>query len=226
MKVNLKAALTVATMSFFIALPAHAQFGGLSLPGAGGGGGGFGDTAKEYSANIITGMVNSVRGIKFVQDALGKKAEAEQLEAIAKEIESKKEPSAEANEHAAKAIADNPVNRDALKGIKSVEGKKYMALATKHMIVAGVYNSKAAASASALASKTPGPMDALSAPSLLDAAKVTINSGPATIKNTGEYLSALTDYSSQNGIPRPSATECQELASKTDPNAAKNASQF
>ena len=228
MRISIRPFLTAALLSLIVVVPAHAQLGGIGVPGIGGGSGGgsFGSSAKEYSVNVVTGMLNSVRGVENVQLALGNKTAAETLEATAKEIEGMKEPNSAALEHSAQAIADNPVDRTALANVKSVEGKKFLAIATKHMMVAGVYNAKAASSASTMAGQKPGPADALSAPAILEAAKVTVTSGPTTIKNTASYLSALTDFMSTNKMPAPSQAECAELAGKTDPNAKQAGTNF
>jgi len=228
MRFSIRPVITAALMSLVLVAPAHAQFGGASVPGLGGGGGGgnFGATAKTYTANVVTGMLNTVRGVENVQQALGKKQEAERLEAIAKEIEQMKTPSSDTIEKASAAVASDPIDRTALTNVKSAEGKKLLANATANMMVATVYNAKAASSASALAGMKPGISDASSAPALLDAAKATATAGPTTIQNTATYLSALTDFLSKNNIPTPSQSVCQDLAQKTDPDAKSAGTKF
>jgi len=221
MRLSIRPIVTAALLSLLVIAPAHAQFGGMSVPGVGGGGGGnFGATAQAYTVNVVTGMLNTVRGVENVQLALGKKQEAEKLEAIAKEIAGMKTPSSDIIQQAATAIAADPVDRTALTNVKSAEGKKFLATATANMMVATVYNAKAASSASALAGMKPGISDVSSAPALLDAAKATVTAGPTTIQNTATYLSALTDFLSANKVPKPSQQDCQALAQQTDPNAA------
>lgn len=219
--------LAIAGLATLLSFSAQAQFGGVSVPGmSGGGGGSFGSTAKEYSVNVITGMLNTMRGVEFAQRASGKKAEADKLGAIAKEIEGMKQPKADVLEKSMKAVEANPVDRNAITAVKSAEGKAMLAVATKHMIVAGVYNQKAVANASSLAGMKPGPMDAMSAPGLIEAAKITAEYGPTSVSNGGQYLSALTSYLSSNGIPKPSSADCIAVAKQTDPDAASKGASF
>ena len=217
--------IACAGLAALLSFSAHAQLGGFSVPGVGGGGS-FGSTAKEYSANVTTSMLNTVRGVEFAQRASGKKAEADKLDAIAKEIEGMKQPKADVLEKSMKAIDANPVDRNAITAVKSAEGKAMLATATKHMMVAGVYNQRALASARSLAGMKPGPMDAASAPGLIEAVKVTAQQGPAIVENSGKYLSVLTSYLSSNGIAKPSNADCVALAKKTDPDAASKGASF
>jgi hypothetical protein len=223
----MKKALAIAGFATLLSLSAQAQFGGVAVPGIGGGSGGsFGSTAKEYSVNVTTSMLNTVRGVEFAQRASGKKAEADRLGALAKEIEGMKQPKADVLERSMKAVDANPVDRNAITAVKSAEGKAMLAMATKHMMVAGVYNQRAVSSAKTLIGMKPGPTDVTSAPGLIDAAKLTAQHGPTIISNGGQYLSVLTSYLSSNGIKKPSNADCIEVAKKTDPDAASKGANF
>lgn len=224
---NILKSCAIAGLTTLLSFSAQAQVGGFTIPGLGGGSGdSFGATAKIYSVNVVTGMLNTVRGVEFAQRASGKKAEADKLGAIAKEIERMKEPKADILEKSMKAVEANPVDRSAIAAVKSAERKAMLIVATKHMIVAGVYVQMAVANAISLAGKKPGLMDVLSAPGITEAASITAQHGPTIVSNGGEYLSVLTSYLSSNGMQKPSTADCVAVAKQTDPDAASKGASF
>jgi hypothetical protein len=167
-----------------------------------------------------------VRGVGLMHEASGNKAAADQLKAVAAEIDAMKEPKADTLSKSLDAVEKNPVDRASLTKVKTADGQKLLVQSSAYVAVASLYNVKAVDSAKKLSSTTPTPMDAVQAPSLLEAAKVAVTSLPAQAGHLTQYGSRLGSYMSENKIQPPTSEQKVAIAKATDPGAANNAANY
>jgi hypothetical protein len=192
---------------------ANGLLGGLpAVPALGSGGASFTAMGTQMQGQVLVGLRTLVTAVSQMQDALGHKAAADKLRAISDELKNEKEAKSEEIEQTMKAIDDNPVDREQLAAVKDDKSKQLLVQSAGNMAVAGIYNAKAVDSAKQLAGLRPGPADALSAPSLLNTAKMVATALPAEIQHAATYSGMLADYMTTNKLTPPSKDDQRKLA--------------
>ena len=200
--------------------------GSLPIPGLGGGGSGFSSAAASLGKNLKTAMYNQGIALALVEDAMGNKKKSNLFRSQAAAIQSVKSPTKDQMVKMQKTIEENPINLSGLAKVQDEAGKKKIAEAQGHMDVTIVYNGLALVSAAAMVLQKPSLADIAQAPVILEAAQLALTTIPQQTSNAKQFNAAIEAYMKQNNIAKLSTSQKTAMAKKTDPGAAKNASNF
>ena len=197
----LLAAFSVAAIA-----PASAQFGGLSnVVGLNqSGGGSFAGTGAQMAGNVVVGLRSMATAVLFMNQAVGNQAAANRMQAVVDELKAMKDPDPAVIERTLKTIDANAVDRNALAKARDQKSKQQLAQSAGFVAIAGLFDAKAVNNARQLAATKPSPADAVSAPSLMNTAKVVVTAFPAQIDHLSQYGSMLGTYMSDNKLTPPS----------------------
>jgi hypothetical protein len=202
---TLSLALVVAFGVAAIA-PASAQLGGLSsaLGFGQSGGASFAGAGAEMAANLVVGLRSTGTAVVLMNQAVGNQAKANLVQAAVDELKGMKDPDPAVIERSLKAIDDNAVDRSALAKAHDAKSKQQLAQSAGYIAIAGFFDARAVNNAKQLSTLKPSPTDALSAPSLLNTAKVVVTAFPAQLGHLSQYGSMLATYMSDNKLAPPS----------------------
>jgi hypothetical protein len=178
----------------------------------GGGGASFSATGTQMQGQLLVGLRSLVIAVSQMNEATGHKAQADKLKAISEELKNTTDIKSDQVERTIKAVEDNPVDRSQLSAAHDAKSKQLLVQSAGYMLITGVYNAKAVQSARQLTSLRPGPADVMSAPSIINTAKVVVTAVPAEISHTANYTGMLADFMRDNKLTAPSATDQRKLA--------------
>jgi hypothetical protein len=153
-----------------------------------------------------------VTAVQQMHQAVGNKEAADRMNAIAKEMASNSQPSADQYQQWLKTIDANPVDSSRLSAVKDAKSKQFLVQSAGYIAVAAAFNAKAVNTARQLASMKPGIADAASAPALLGTANVVVTTVPAELEHIAKYGALLASYMKDNKLTPPSEDEKLKIA--------------